>query len=220
SVTVQDYFGSSALRIEQFRFSDGVLWDHAALVDQLQLGGATAGNDQLGGYNDTPNRVDGLEGHDRLFGGDLNDLLRGGAGNDMLLSGAGDDLLDGGIGNDILRGAAGRDTLIGAPGDDLLEGSIGADLYRIARGDGQDRIYDEDSNLNNVDEVLFSGLSSAEVSGVLRQYNELRLNFSSGDSVTVQDYFVSSALRIEQFRFSDGVLWDHPELMARLTTLA
>ena len=104
SLTVQSYFISTANRIEQFRFADGQLWGHDQLVERLWLAGATQGNDQLGGFNDTPNRIDGLGGDDLLVGGELNDLLRGGDGNDRLWAGAGDDLLEGGSGDDALRG--------------------------------------------------------------------------------------------------------------------
>jgi Ca2+-binding RTX toxin-like protein len=219
SLTVLDYFAAISNRIEQFRFADGQVWSHGQLLDRLRVGGATAGNDNLGGYNDTPNHIDGLDGHDVLIGGALNDSLRGNNGSDNLQGRAGDDLLEGGFGDDNLLGEAGIDTLTGGPGNDLLDGGVGADVYRMARGDGQDRIRDVDSSTANIDQVQFSDLSTSQVSGVLRRSNDLQLSFGSGDSLTVLGYFSSNANRIEQFRFADTRTWTHTDLIARLTVL-
>jgi N-acetyl-1-D-myo-inositol-2-amino-2-deoxy-alpha-D-glucopyranoside deacetylase len=77
---VQGYFRSPSLRIESFRFSDAVVWDDAILRSRLVVGGATAGPDQLVGYGDIVNRIDGLAGNDTLQGAGLDDRLLGGAG--------------------------------------------------------------------------------------------------------------------------------------------
>ena len=53
----------------------------------------------------------------------------------------------------------------------------------------------------------------------MRRSHDLQLTFNSGDSLTVLQYFSSSADRIEQFRFADLRTWSHTDLMARLTTV-
>jgi Ca2+-binding RTX toxin-like protein len=217
SLTVLDYFAATSNRVELFRFGDSQVWGHGQLLDRLRIGGATVANDKLGGYNDTPNRIDGLAGHDVLIGGALSDSLWGNNGNDNLQGRAGDDLLDGGFGDDNLSGEAGRDTLTGGSGNDLLDGGVGADVYHLARGDGQDRIRDIDSSTASIDQVQFSDLSTSQVSGVLRRSNDLQLTFGSGDSLTVLGYFSSNANRIEQFHFADARTWSHTDLIARLT---
>ncbi|MFN9693397.1 MAG: calcium-binding protein, partial [Synechococcaceae cyanobacterium] len=78
---------------------------------------------------------------------------------------------------------------------------------------------DTDANTANIDQVQFHDLSTSQVSGVVRRSNDLQLNFSSGDRLTVRGYFSSSANRIEQFHFADARSWIHADLMARLTVL-
>jgi Ca2+-binding RTX toxin-like protein len=109
------------------------------------------------------NYVNGLGGHDVLFGRSGTDVLVGGAGNDVLFGhggddglfgGAGNDVLSAGKGNDIARGGAGHDTIFGGRGNDEITGGAGADVmkggfgvdrfvFNPARADeGHDRIVD------------------------------------------------------------------------------
>lgn len=67
--------------------------------------------------------IEGLDGNDRLFGGNLDDRLDGGTGNDML---------DGGDANDMLIGRAGADQLNGGTGVDTASheaSSSGVKIY-------------------------------------------------------------------------------------------
>ena len=143
--------------IEFYQFSDGTVWDQAAMIAHLgQIGSGgtsamgpingTAGNDILNGTagNDT---INGLAGNDQLNGLDFADVMDGGAGNDTLsggnandtlLAGDGDDQLFGGNGHDRLIGGAGRDQLYGLIGNDLMSGDAGSD--RLSGGDGFDFI--------------------------------------------------------------------------------
>jgi Ca2+-binding RTX toxin-like protein len=77
----------------EVHFSDGTIWDAAAVRDKLFLREGTPGADAL---------VGGM-GDDRLFGF---------AGNDTLDGREGNDLLDGGVGADVMSGAIGNDTFI------------------------------------------------------------------------------------------------------------
>jgi hypothetical protein len=56
---VQSYFHYPSQRIESFRFSDAVMWGDAMLRSRVVVAGATADADQLGGYDDIANRIDG-----------------------------------------------------------------------------------------------------------------------------------------------------------------
>ncbi|MEI6616243.1 MAG: calcium-binding protein, partial [Cyanobium sp. ELA507] len=82
-VLVLNHFGADWARIERVSFSDGVAWEEADLRARAVVGGATAGNDQLGGYGDMVNRIAALGGNDTLTGGNLADYLDGGPGNDI-----------------------------------------------------------------------------------------------------------------------------------------
>jgi Ca2+-binding RTX toxin-like protein len=219
-VRVQGHFLLPSLRIESFRFSDGVVWGAEKQQARLVVGGATAGPDRLGGYGDMVNRIDGLAGDDTLMGGGFGDRLLGGAGNDVLQGNGGNDDLQGGSGDDWLGGDQGDDTLIGGGGHDTLVGGGGNDLYRIKRGGWHTTIYDYDyeasTSVPNGDVVAFIDLRSTEVKVLERLGNDLWLRFVSSDQVRVQGHFLLPSLRIESFRFSDGVVWGAGELQSRV----
>jgi Ca2+-binding RTX toxin-like protein len=50
-------------------------------------------NNNINGFDNSADVINGQEGHDRIDGKSGNDLLRGGAGNDTLLGGVGNDTL-------------------------------------------------------------------------------------------------------------------------------
>ena len=206
---VQGFYTFSSTRIESFRFCDGVVWGEVDLLQRLVVGGATAGADRLGGFGAMANRIQGLAGDDTLIGAELSDRLLGGDGQDLLLGYAGNDELNGGSGNDRIEAGLGNDTLIAEGGHDTLVGGAGDDLYRISRGGWQTTIYDYEptSDLANRDAVLFTNLRSSEVRSVERLVNDLQLRFASGDGLRVQGFYTFSSMRIESFRFCDGVVW-------------
>ncbi|MEO8507316.1 MAG: calcium-binding protein, partial [Betaproteobacteria bacterium] len=106
----------STLALE-VRFSDGTIWDAAAVRDKLFLREGTPGNDAL---------VGGM-GDDRLFGFAGNDTLNGREGNDFL---------DGGTGADAMSGASGNDNFIVDDAGDVV-GELageGLDIVQSAIG--------------------------------------------------------------------------------------
>ncbi|WP_373529497.1 DUF4347 domain-containing protein [Nostoc sp.] len=72
-------------------------------------------NNNVSGFNNSNDVINGQGGNDRIDGKSGNDLLRGGAGNDTLLGGAGNDILVGSTFNDNDNRA---DTLTGGSGYD------------------------------------------------------------------------------------------------------
>lgn len=141
------------------------------------------------------------------FGGELDDLISGGAVNEWI---------EGRQGNDTLAGNGGDDILIGGAGNDSIFGGYGNDVYAFASGDGADLLDDTDFTPGNVDEVRFTDVTSADVRGLQRVGNNLLMQYGSSDQLTLQNYFVGDAYRIEQFRFEDGVVWGQAELGQRL----
>lgn len=75
-------------------------------------------NNNINGFENSNDVINGQGGNDRINGKSGYDLLRGGAGNDTLIGGADNDSLIGGSGNDILIGGAGYDMLTGGSGND------------------------------------------------------------------------------------------------------
>ena len=211
---VEHYFASEAHRIEAFQFSNGVLWGDSHIRDRVVVGGATAGNDTLGGLNDMANRIKGLNGHDLLYGSFHNDVLTGGNGNDTLHGGDGDDILDGGAGHDVLHGGRGRDRLISGTGNDTLVGGEGDDTYVIVRSGAIKTITDYEPNVINKDTVIFSNLRSTDLVLTQKQGVHLEMRFSTRDQLVVSNYFLSSDYGVETFRFSNGVTFGEAEVLA------
>ncbi|WP_122257040.1 calcium-binding protein [Pseudomonas syringae] len=139
----------------------------------------------------------------------------GGLGNDVLNGNASDDYLLGLSGNDRLYGGQGDDVLTGGGGNDYLAGGDGSDTYDFNAGDGQDTIFnaDTDAEGSKVDVIRFgSGIAVSDVV-VTRNYYDLVLKIKgSADSVTVQSYFddvtvANHGYAVDQIRFADGTIW-------------
>ncbi|BDI19224.1 hypothetical protein ANSO36C_50260 [Nostoc cf. commune SO-36] len=88
-------------------------------------------NNNVNGFDNSADVINGQEGDDRINGKSGNDLLRGGTGNDTLIGGAGDDIFVGGAGSDSLIGGAGNDILVSDTGydTDILTGGSGHDQF-------------------------------------------------------------------------------------------
>ncbi|WP_305798580.1 calcium-binding protein, partial [Synechococcus sp. CCY 9618] len=213
-LSVENYFLGEAFRVEAFHFTNGSVWGDKQLRDRVVVGGATAGNDWLGGYNDMANRIKGLDGHDVLYGGALNDVLTGGSGNDTLYGGDGDDILDGGAGNDILYGGWGRDRLVSGGGTDTLNGGEGDDSYVIVRSGALKQISDYDPKPGNRDVVIFQNLASTDVASVRRQADQLEIRFNTKDQLLISNYFTGAEHRIEAFQFSNSTTWGQADVLA------
>lgn len=113
--------------------------------------------------------VNGRSGDDTILGSDGNDTLIGETGRDTLYGDKGDDTLIGGAGDDTVVGGDGNDTLNGGSGNDVLYGTdrhpwfgsyvhgvaaaTGTDTYIFGRGYGQDTIFGQNTNPENMDAI-------------------------------------------------------------------
>ncbi len=93
-------------------------------------------NNNVNGFDNSDDVINGQEGDDKIDGKSGNDLLRGGVGNDTLIGGAGNDTLVGNTGNNSLAYGTGDDSLNlnNSKGNDLLIGGDGND-FLFASGD-------------------------------------------------------------------------------------
>jgi trimeric autotransporter adhesin len=200
--------GDTQSSVDRIEFADGTVWDHAEIVSRASTIIGTAGNDILRGMQIAATQLEGLAGHDQLWGGTANDRLYGGIGDDYLDSSEGNDLLDGGDGNDSLNGSAGDDVLDGGAGNDSLNGGAGNDslsdglgintfrgglgddvleaagtgaTFAFARGEGRDLI----DNHNSV------GATSAEVSFSFSGINETDVSLARGIGTEANDLIIS-----------------------------
>jgi len=159
----------------------------------------------------------GENGNDVMLGGSGNDLLSGDGGNDLLSGDSGNDQLIGGSGRDQILGGSGRDILDGGTGDDALNGGTGNDTYIFGRGSGNDVISDNDALVGNRDVIqMHSDVLPADII-VYRDSNNLYLEIrDSGDTLTIKNWFVSEADKVEQVYFNDGTVWNLDDQAALL----
>ena len=184
--------------IEQIEFTDGTLWDAAAIqarVQQVQMG--TAGNDSLNG-SFQGDYLQGLEGDDFLYGYDGHDALMGGPGQDTLEGGLGNDVFHGGSGNDSLYDFSGSDTYVwglGSGVDTIVEWGMVGDVDTVQLTSGV-----------TSDNLIVTHDWSTNPGGVI-----LRLA-QSGDQLIIQGF---SGNGIEQIQFADGTVWDQAMIQSR-----
>ncbi|MBX9256604.1 calcium-binding protein [Desmonostoc muscorum CCALA 125] len=90
-------------------------------------------NNNVSGFDNSNDVINGRGGDDILQGFSGNDILRGGAGNNTLNGGVGDDYLnvDSSSGNNLLNGGGGNDTLNGGTGNNTLNGGSGNDSLNL-----------------------------------------------------------------------------------------
>ena len=132
----------------------------------------------------------------------------GNAHDNQLTGNSAANTLKGAEGNDSLDGAAGNDNLDGGVGNDLLVGGAGADIYVFGRGWGSDSIVENDATVGAKDSVNFaSGVAPGDVSFV-RNGNalEVRIAGSAGDLLTLKDWYLGAAYKVEEFRFVGGAV--------------
>jgi len=185
--------------------------------NDVYLGDVNANDFSAGGGDDI---FLGGMGNDTLNGNDGADTLDGGTGNDTLSGNDGADTLDGGVGNDTLNGNEGADTLDGGVDNDTLYGGAGDDTYTFGVGAGVDRIVDEDGTAGNTDVAVFSDVASTALRGLERIGNDLVIKYGTSDQVSVAEYFSPhyTGYKVEQLKFSDGVVWDEEVILSRFTT--
>ncbi len=189
-----DVFPYPDYRIDEFQFSDGVVWTWDNIKTKIQgFIEGTESDDVLDGYAGVNNIIYGLGG---------TDFITGGSGDDIIIGGKGDDYwsLD--------------DSKFGL----LLDESGGADTYLFAKGDGRDEIYNFDTD-GSKDVVRFTDVTSNEVTEVRRVSvygDDLKLSYGTSDSIIIDNYFSYADYRIDEFQFSDGVVWTWDDIKTKV----
>lgn len=147
-------------------------------------------NNNVNGFDNSDDVINGQGGDDRIDGKSGNDLLRGGAGNDTLLGGAGNDSLIGGTGNDSLIGGTGNDILFAGDYNDTLTGGSGNDQFVCQASSFNNRITDFNQREDKL--VLTDVLKSRGYTGsnpILDGYLEF---VQSGTSTEVNYHYPNS----------------------------
>ncbi|MEX0144227.1 hypothetical protein MRBLMS1_005144 [Massilia sp. LMS1-1-1.1] len=162
-----------------------------------------------GGTGNTVNYVASSTGVTATLSG-ANGPVTAPPGSDVLLNIANiagskfDDVLTGNELKNALVGGFGNDILRGGKGDDTLAGMQGDDTYIFARGDGADIIVDgEEAASHNV--VSFLAGVSADQLWFRQVGTALEVStIGTGDKITINVWFSSTAPRIQEFRTADG----------------
>lgn len=147
-------------------------------------------------------------------------------GNDIIYGSYLSETLFGGDGNDVVSGRDGNDVIVGGAGNDRLSGDWGNDIYRFARGDGQDVIQEDStawSSGGGDDTVeLATGIAPGDINVTLSSDGQSLILSIAGtsDSVELLNTVSPGTNRVEQIRFSDGTIWSHADLMARIAAPA
>ncbi len=125
TLTVRNHFNESNRHaVEEIAFADGTVWDAETIKSRSLLG--ESGNDELRGFNERDDLIEGGAGNDKLIGL---------SGNDTLVGGAGDDVLEGGTSSDTYRFGLGD-------GQDVInEGyTAGTDVLELSAGISPDDV--------------------------------------------------------------------------------
>ncbi|WP_442940660.1 hypothetical protein [Nostoc sp.] len=104
--------------------------DSRAAVGNILFDGQTNIADSFDVFDANSTQTNLFNKNTVTFLNDLNNNITGFDNSDDVINGqGGDDIIDGKSGNDYLRGGAGNDTLIGSAGNDTLVGGAGADIF-------------------------------------------------------------------------------------------
>ena len=143
-----------------------------------------------------------LTGTDNIngTGNELDNFIIGNSGNNTLIGGAGNDILDGGA------------------GDDILMGGTGSDVYIWRTGDGNDRIIED--GLESDEDRVELHFNASNVAFSRDGLNLIITNTISGETLTVENHFVSRAQGIEMVLSADGVAWDRTAIDAATSAVA
>lgn len=176
------------------------------------LNGGLGADTLYGGTGDDVYGVDNLgdsiieyagEGLDRVnssiswaLGDNLENLTLTGS---AAIDGSGNEL------DNMLRGNAVDNLLWGGAGNDSLQGAAGNDTYLLGRGDGIDRVVENDATADNSDLALFGENISQEQLWFRRTANHLEVSIiGSGDKLIVQNWYLGEQYQIERFQTADG----------------
>ncbi|MBR8655752.1 S8 family serine peptidase [Achromobacter sp. Marseille-Q0513] len=205
-------------------------------VENVRLVAAGAAN-VMG--NALDNRIDAGAGDNVMNGGAGNDTVSylgaaagvtvdlsnaqaqatGGSGTDTLI---GIENLVGSRYDDKLTGTSGDNVLQGGAGNDVLTGGLGSDTYVFGRGDGNDRIIENDASANHEDVLSFGRLIKAEQLWFRRWgTNDLQISIiGTSDYIVIGNWYAGAQYRVEKFVTDTGSVLMQAQVEALVQAMA
>ncbi|KZN45185.1 hypothetical protein N474_05480 [Pseudoalteromonas luteoviolacea CPMOR-2] len=170
-------------------------------IDLVELADGTAID--LAVIEEQVRTITGTNTNDTLIGYQQGDTLLGLGGDDTLKAGAGNDVLDGGAGNDILYGEA------------------GSDIYYWGKGSGNDTIVNAPRygsyGAQDIDKLVFkTGVTSEDLGWSRRGSDLLATLNSSGETISIYNYFGEDRYKISAVELSDGTVLDLASIEAQI----
>ena len=120
-------------------------------------------------------------------------------------------LADAGSGDDELTGTAGSDVMSGHNGgDDTLRGGGGSDVYWFGRGSGNDTVDEGYRNFGSAGDVVRLRRNvKTRLLSLSRDKYDLIIRLRGAETLTIKNYYVNDAAKIERVERHDGtLLWD------------
>ncbi|MDK2127104.1 calcium-binding protein, partial [Parachitinimonas caeni] len=96
-------------------------------------------------------------------------------------------------------------------------GGFGNDVYQFNTGSGIDTVIEQDATAGNLDSVQFGAGISKDQLRYAKVGNNLEVTITGNtrDKLILQDWYVGTANRVEQFKFADGSSLDASALQAK-----
>ena len=104
-----------------------------------------------------------------------------------------------------LKGNVAANILSGGLGNDSLQGGLGNDSYLFARGDGKDKITENDATVGNHDSLIFSGVNHDQLWFRSVGSNLEVSVIGTGDKVSISNWNLGASNHVEQILASDGL---------------
>ncbi|WP_268988635.1 calcium-binding protein, partial [Ralstonia solanacearum] len=111
-------------------------------------------------------------------------------GDGSFTGGYGNNVLIGGTGNETLVGGTGNSTLVAGVGNDLLQAGSGNNTYVYAQGDGATVIDSSRVQSSSQNVLQLNGYNQSNLRALRQDGNSLILDFGSGDTVKLSDFFL------------------------------
>ncbi|MEH2467277.1 calcium-binding protein, partial [Nostoc sp.] len=172
-------------------------------------------NNNVNGFDNSADVINGQGGNDYINGKSGNDLLRGGDGNDTLVGSAGDDILIGGKGSNNLSGGAGNDILIVGDYDTDYSFDDQEQNDILYGGSGNDQFIFQSYSTNNIiidfnqseDELILTNVLKSEGYTGSNPISDGYLKFvQSGTATKVNTYYNETLVTLNNFTATNLVI--------------